>query len=792
MNSMKALIMDADPRARDALAKVLTSAAWEPIRCGSISEASSAFESDCPPLVLVTCDAADGAGLAFCRWVRSQTNSETVWVLALLTKANCEHATAALTAGANDLLPKSADEPQLRLRLALAERQLRSLQEQSEEKKAQEYRFSTRAHQQTAIAALGQCAVVNVDLTTLMVQAATFLTQILEVEYCGILQLLPETGELALIEGTGWRAGSIGVRIAADSNTAEGLALREEPVIVPDWTREHRFRMPLIEREHHIRSSLNVVLPGPQDAFGILGAHTIRPRVFSEDEVHFLKAVAIVLSLAIERHRSEAAIQRLAAFARCNPNPVLEFNADVRMRYINQAAEAMAQSIGRSSVLALLPEDHQSVVQRCLDSGNSHLHQETALGRRTVSWSFFPIRENQAVHCYAEEITSRLDLETQLRQLQKMECVGQLAAGLAHDFNNVLTIIRGHADILLLNTNLSEKKVASLDKIVGAVERASNLTRQLLTFSRRQIMQPVPLDLNDCVASLAKMLDRTLGENIELTFEPSRDLPSVLGDTGMIDQVVMNLAVNARDAMPKGGRLVITTSLLEIDDAYVRRHSEARAGKFVCLSVTDTGCGMDASTLSHIFEPFFTTKGVGKGTGLGLATVYGIAKQHQGWIEVVSEVGRGTTFLIFLPCCASAAVANSIKGDFDRVCGGTETILLAEDEQTLRELARMILRRHGYRVIEAVSGAEALKIWERQKDRIDLLLTDLVMPEGINGMELGQRLVAEKPNLKIIYTSGYSGEIIGKQALPEKVQFLQKPYPAQSLLRAVRECLDAH
>jgi len=438
-------------------------------------------------------------------------------------------------------------------------------------------------------------------------------------------------------------------------------------------------------------------------------------------------------------------------------------------------------------VLELLPIEYSNLIQQCFASGQSVLHLQKNIGKRTFSWSFFPICETRTIHCYGEDVTGRMSLEKQFRQLQKMECVGRLAAGLAHDFNNVLTIIRGHADLVLSDNALSDKKTASLTKIAAA-DRATHLTRQLLTFSRRQVSELTALNLSECVKNFTKMLDRVLGEDIELTCEFWTGLPAVPGDAGMLDQVVMNLAVNARDAMPNGGRLIIATSVVDVDEDHVRRRPDARAGRFVCLAVTDTGCGMDEETLAQVFEPFFTTKAAGQGTGLGLATVYGIVQQHKGWIEVVSQVNRGTTFLIFLPCSGQTAINASAEGNVEFIRAGTETILLVEDEPTLRELARMNLQNAGYKTIEAGSGAEAVEIWEREKSDIDLLLTDIVMPGGVSGIELAKKVQAEKPGLKIIYTSGYGREMIDPtDALP----FLQKPFTTQKLAQVVRDTLDA-
>jgi nitrogen-specific signal transduction histidine kinase len=411
---------------------------------------------------------------------------------------------------------------------------------------------------------------------------------------------------------------------------------------------------------------------------------------------------------------------------------------------------------------------------------------------RTFSWSFHPVPASKVVHTYVEDITGRLNLEAQLRQSQKMESVGQLAAGVAHDFNNMLTIIQGHAGMLMVKPNLPSELLDSAQAVYFAAERAANLTRQLLMFSRKNVMQPKLLDLREVVSHMMKMVQRLLGETIKVRFEASEELPPVQADTGMIEQVIMNLAVNARDAMAKGGILMIRTDAVEIPEAYLQTHPEARAGLSVCMRISDSGCGMDAATMERIFEPFFTTKEVGKGTGLGLATVYGIVKQHDGWIEVASEPGRGSTFSLFFPASAEpAAVKTPEPAAVTPVRGGKETILIVEDEPVLRDLAHIILQDCGYNILEAKSGREALMVWEQHRDAIDLLLTDMVMPEGISGMDLAQRLIGLQPNLKIVFASGYSMDDIDTTFVRRgRAGFLQKPYTHLTLAKAVRDCLD--
>jgi len=497
------------------------------------------------------------------------------------------------------------------------------------------------------------------------------------------------------------------------------------------------------------------------------------------------------LSDITERKRAEAEIQKLAAFPRFSPDPVMELASDGTLTYVNHAAREMARQLQVEQPEAILPANAAAIAQECLRQGQSKLSQQLQLNGRTLTWSFFPIIPSQVVHCYGADVTERLNLEAQLRHAQKLESVGQLAAGVAHDFNNILTIIQGHSDRLVAQCEPNSPQVEPLRQVSAAARRAASLTQQLLMFSRKQKMQPKVIDLSKVIGNMTKMLQRLLGDDITLESNCASPMPSIEADTGMMEQIIMNLSVNARDAMPKGGKLSIATNAATIDDQYVQHHPEARPGQFVRLIVTDTGTGMTDETLTRIFEPFFTTKEVGKGTGLGLATVYGIVKQHSGWIETKSELGVGTTFTIFIP-----STTKSFETSFERVCprpdikGGHETILLVEDEPVLRELARVILKDYNYEVLEASSGIEALKVWEKHAGRIDLLLTDMVMPEGMTGRELAEELKNRKPDLKVVYTSGYSSDVMGGDLGLRDTMFLQKPYPPPLLAKTVRDCLD--
>jgi two-component system cell cycle sensor histidine kinase/response regulator CckA len=388
------------------------------------------------------------------------------------------------------------------------------------------------------------------------------------------------------------------------------------------------------------------------------------------------------------------------------------------------------------------------------------------------------------------DISERKLLEQQLRQAQKMEAIGQLAGGVAHDFNNLLSVIIGYSDILLDRAGQDTKMRTQCQEINKAGNRAASLTRQLLAFSRQQVLEPRVLNLNTVIVEIEKMLKRLIGEDIEFRTALDPTLGSVKADPGQIEQIIMNLAVNARDAMPEGGKLVIETSNAELDDRYALQHPPFSPGRYVLLAITDTGIGMSAETKTHIFEPFFTTKEVGKGTGLGLSTVYGVVKQSGGYIWVYSELGHGSVFKIYLPRVDQSVQQSRPSELAPELYHGTETVLLVEDEESVRTLTRSLLEEGGYTVIEASNGAQALEIVGRLSGPIHLLLTDVVMP-GMNGRVLAKKMIEAQPKMKVIYISGYTGSFSSHGELFDAAATLvQKPFSRATLLRKLREALD--
>jgi two-component system, cell cycle sensor histidine kinase and response regulator CckA len=456
--------------------------------------------------------------------------------------------------------------------------------------------------------------------------------------------------------------------------------------------------------------------------------------------------------------------------------PLSQVHPDDQEKVTQAASEALANGVGKRIEYRMM---HKDGTWRTLESTASTISGTTEVPGKLVIVN--------------RDITGRRQLEDQFRQSQKMEAVGRLSGGIAHDFNNLLGLIIGYAEILQEQIGPDEAQRSSVEEILNAGRRAAALTRQLLAFSRQQVLEPKVLDLNAVIVDVKKMLDRMIGEDVQMTTRLDPNLSHIKTDQGQIEQVLMNLAVNARDAMPGGGKLVIETQNTQIDDAFARRYPyPVQTGPYVLLTVSDSGVGMDAATQARVFEPFFTTKEKGKGTGLGLSTVYGVVKQSGGYIDIQSELGVGTTFKIYLPRVEAAvetggdALPQGVKDSQQ----GAETILVVEDEEALRKLARNILAAYGYTVLEAEDGPHALEISKRFRGAINLMLTDVIMP-GMNGPSLAQQITQQRPEIKVVYMSGYTGQVFNKDAVlnPGSI-FVQKPFTREALAKKIREALD--
>ena len=496
---------------------------------------------------------------------------------------------------------------------------------------------------------------------------------------------------------------------------------------------------------------------------------------------------------------------RLAAIVDSSQDAIIGKNLDGIITNWNKGAERLygyrAEEMIGQSITLLAPADRKEEIPRILENirdGGHIEHFETGRvtkdGKRLdISISVSPIRDASGeivgASTIARDVTAQKRAEDQLRQAQRMEAMGRLAGGVAHDFNNILSIIISCTE--LLRPHISKKPLPTelIGYIRDASKRGASLTGQLLSFSRRQPVQSRVLDLNQRLQDVCKLLRPLMGDDINIALLARSEVAFVEADPGQLDQIVLNLAVNARDAMPQGGKFVIESATVDFDEAFARQHPPMKPGRYVMLAVSDNGCGMDEATASRIFEPFFTTKEVGKGTGLGLATVYAIVQQSGGYIWVYSEPGHGTTFKVYLPC-ANDKAGMAFEGEEERVFprGGGATILLVEDNAVIRRLTRQMLEEQGYAVIEAGDGGSALQEVAARQVTVDLVLTDVVMP-GVSGPELVSRLIDSHPKTKFLYMSGYTGELILDRGLSEDIALLGKPFTRAALLKAVQTAL---
>jgi PAS domain S-box-containing protein len=543
------------------------------------------------------------------------------------------------------------------------------------------------------------------------------------------------------------------------------------------------------------------------------------PGIFTEQSEKNLMSLAAQAAVALDNASLYAALQKqieqgrqresaarhFASIVASSSDAIVSKNMNSIVMSWNKAAERIfgftAEEMIGTSITRLIPENHldeEPEILRRIQAGQTINHYDTVRRRKdgtliNISLTVSPIKDEQGrivgASKIARDITDLKVAEEQLRQAQKMEAVGRLAGGVAHDFNNLLTSILGFVDMALAQIEPESDIAEYLEEVRKAGTRASTLTQQLLAYSRKQILAPRVVDLNECVTELDKMLTRLIGEDLEFRTRLDSDLCKIKADPGQIQQVIMNLALNARDAMPAGGTLTVETENVYLDRAYVANHPDTITGPHVRLTVTDTGTGMPPEILAHIFEPFFTTKDVGKGTGLGLSSVYGIVKQSGGSIAVESVVGKGTVFRIYFPAVdrKGRTIKESPARERESRSRFGETVLLAEDEGTVRKFLVAALRSHGYHVVEARDGIEALAIG-RKLERLDLVLSDVVMP-GLNGGKLASEMKTIHPDAKFLFISGYTRDTVSIQDLGEGASFLQKPFTQTDLLTKMREVL---
>jgi len=555
---------------------------------------------------------------------------------------------------------------------------------------------------------------------------------------------------------------------------------------------------------------LGVPLKAVSHTFGVLAVQSYAPNVrFGEKEKDILTFVSKQLASAVEHKRSEEALRRsesrYRSLVQSAVYSIYRSNLDGQFLDVNPALVSMLGYESADEVLALDPRrevfvDASELIRLIneFQSGSRLENSEVRWRRKdgkviTVRLSGCAVNSLDGppvLEIIAEDVTEQRVLENQFRQAQKMEAVGRLAGGVAHDFNNLLMVISGYSEVLLERTEARHPLYPKIQAIHQATERATSVTRQLLAFSRKQMLELKVVDVNAIVSDMERLLRPLIGEDVELHTQLATDLGRTRADAGQIEQVLMNLVVNSRDAMPNGGRIEIQTANISLDKDDLRReHSYIQPGAYIMLSVSDNGHGMDKETQARIFEPFFTTKEKGKGTGLGLSTVYGIIKQSGGYVLAQSEVGQGTTFRIYLPRVEEVAEPISHEPVSFELNGGSETVLLVEDEESVRELVRETLDAKGYKVLEAENGETALRLASQHSDSVDILITDVVMP-GMSGRELSARLCASHPQTKVLYLSGYTEDaIVHEGVLDPGTAFLQKPFTLQALARKVREVL---
>jgi PAS domain S-box-containing protein len=670
-----------------------------------------------------------------------------------------------------------------------------------------------RTRQQDAIGDLALKAVTAAERPEFFDEVLKVVTAILGVEFCDVLEYLPEENAFMLRAGKGWQPGRVGTtRIPNETDVLPGLAwAKGELVVYRDLASETRFGRTGLLQELGAVSGMAVPVQGPREPFGVLGIHSAHHREFSADEIDFVRAVANVVSAFLYRNATE---RQLAESERRVRHFVSSMNA-VPYRYDVDAGRYTFVGPQSTRLLGFTPDEWGTVGwwarQMHPDDRDAAVAQEKILTERgedymleyrminkdgRVVWIRDIVRveiaENghKMLYGMATDITGAKEREQQLAEAEKLQAIGQLTGGVAHDFNNLLAIIIGTCELLTEQAQADPALVRTVAQITAAADRGAALTQRLLAFSRKQALRPSVVDVNALVQELEPLLARTLGTNITIRTKLAADLGRTLADASQLESVLVNLALNARDAMPDGGEVVIETRNASVDAQGDLWDDDLPPGYYVMLAVSDTGSGMTPEVKSRAFEPFFTTKPTGKGSGLGLSTVYGFVKQSGGSVTIYSEPGLGTTVRVYLPRIESGAAA-APSAPAPESCGCNETVLVVEDDPAVRNVVAGMVESLGYQVLEAESGADALALLEAG-EAVDLVLTDVVMPGQIDGWKLAQSVWARWPGTRVLLTSGYSDNILVRHAaLDERTQVLSKPYRRSELSQKLRALLDA-
>jgi PAS domain S-box-containing protein len=651
----------------------------------------------------------------------------------------------------------------------------------------------------------------SLDLDEVLREIARAAAQLMEAPVVGVWVADEAAGTLEVRAFSDDRLGATYPRrsIGLGEGLPGWVATHRQPLIVADVFEDGRALEPAWFRQHGLRSAYIVPIVHQGVLLGVLALNGPAPFELDAEDRELLESFAGQAALAIRNARlyedARGARDFLRSIAEHSPAGIVTTDVRGRITYFSPRAEELlgyrsGELLGRpvAEFQRGGPEAARTLMRRLREEGRIREHETEILARdgRWIECRFSLALLRDAAGttigtlAILEDTSERKRLEAQLRQAQKMEAVGRLAGGIAHDFNNLLAVIMGHSDLIKSVLRKGDALAHDVEQIRRASERAASLTRQLLAFSRRQFLQPQVIDVNTLVGNLATMLHRLIGEDIQLDLRLDPAAGRVSADPGQLEQVVMNLTVNARDAMPQGGQLTLETGPAMLDHAFVMAHPGSSAGAHVRLSIRDTGCGMGPEVLSHLFEPFFTTKEPGRGTGLGLSTVYGIVKQHRGYIDVQSEPGQGSTFSVYLPRVDAKPAAERATPRERLRPGGRETALFVEDEVALRDLMHRVLTKGGYTVLAAGDGLEALALVEGHQGRIDLVVTDVVMPR-MSGPELATRLRARDPAIRLLYVSGYTADQLRSQTdLGADATLLPKPFTSDGLLRKVREVLD--